>query len=275
MENILINIDSRYRDKQKYLNSGFFIYEPDESLKNIKYIRLSSIELPTLFYTFSEKYFNTYFKIITENDIFDIKIKDGNYNSDTIITTIQTIFDNINNDYNLDFNISWDPIDYKVTIISNVQFNFIFSNNKTLQTLGYLLGYRLNDNEYIIDKQPSKNINGNQIYYWTSDTFLDTTKEEYLFVRINDYGTIYNQINKNKLLAKIVLFDSQFIFDNGANFLTKKYEFKQPITINKLEIELILPSGFTIDMNLIDYSLTLELGQIYDSRQYEKNNFIV
>ena len=43
MENILINIDSRYRDKQKYLNSGFFIYEHDEPLKNIKYIRLSSI----------------------------------------------------------------------------------------------------------------------------------------------------------------------------------------------------------------------------------------
>jgi hypothetical protein len=275
MENILINVDSRYRDKKKYINPGFFTYELDEPLKNIKYIRLSSIELPTTFYTFSEKYYNTYFKIVTENDIFDIKIKDGNYDSETIISAIQNIFTEINNEYATEFNISWDPIDYKITIKSNIKFGFIFSNDDTLQTLGYLLGYRQSDENYNYELQKSMIVNGSEIYYWVGDTFLDTTKEEYLFVRINDYGIIYNQTKKKNLLAKVVLFDSQFVFDNGANFLTKNYEFKQPVNINKLEIELILPSGFTIDLNLIDYSLTLEFGQIYDSRQFEKNNFIV
>ena len=275
MENILINIDSRYRDKQKYSNPGLFTYELDEPLKNIKYIRLSSIELPTTFYTFSEKYYNTNFKIVTENDEFDIKIKDGNYTPDTIITTIQSIFDSINNEYSTEFNITWDPINYKVTILSNIKFGFIFSNNETLQTLGYLLGYRSNDNKYNYNNQQTMNIGGNEVYFWTGDTFLDTTKEEYLFVRINDYGIIYNQTKQKNLLAKVILFDSQFVFDNGANFLTKSYEFKQPVNINKLEIELILPSGFTVDLNLIDYSLTLELGQIYDSRQFNNNNFIV
>jgi len=275
MENILINVDSRYRDKKKYINPGFFTYELDEPLKNIKYIRLSSIELPTTFYTFSEKYYNTYFKIVTENDIFDIKIKDGNYDSETIISAIQNIFTEINNEYATEFNISWDPIDYKITIKSNIKFGFIFSNDDTLQTLGYLLGYRQSDENYNYELQKSMIVNGSEIYYWVGDTFLDTTKEEYLFVRINDYGIIYNQTKKKNLLAKVVLFDSQFVFDNGANFLTKNYEFKQPVNINKLEIELILPSGFTVDLNLIDYSLTLEFGQIYDSRQFEKNNFIV
>jgi hypothetical protein len=272
MENILINIDSRYRDKKKYLNPGFFTYELNEPLKNIKYIRLSSIELPTTFYTFSEKYFNTYFKIVTETTVYDIKIKDGNYNSETIITAIENIFSNIND---ITFDISWDPIDYKITIESANKFGFIFSNDNTLQTLGYLLGYRQNDEKYNYELQPFKIVNGSRVYYWVSDSFLDTTKEEYLFVRINDYGVIYNQTKKKNLLAKVILFDNQFVFDNGANFLTKNYEFKQPVNINKLEIELILPSGFTVDLNLMDYSLTLEFGQIYDSRQFEKNNFIV
>lgn len=275
MENILINIDSRYRDKQKYPNPGLFVFELEEPLKNIKNIRLSSIELPTTFYTFSEKYYNTFFKIITENDVFDIKIKNGNYTPDTIITTLQSIFDNINQEYLTMFNISWDPIDYKVTISSNIKFGFEFSNNNTLQTLGYLLGYRLNDTSYDYNNQPTTISNGNTIYFWSGDTFLDTTKDEYLFVRINDYGNIYNQTNHKNLLAKIILFDSQFVFDNGANFLTKSYDFKQPINIGKFEIELILPSGFTVDLNLIDFSLTLEVVQIYDSRQFGNNNFLV
>ncbi len=275
MENILINIDSRYRDKQKYSNPGLFTFELDEPLKNIKNIRLSSIELPTTFYTFSEKYYNTFFKIVTENDTFDIQIKNGNYTPDTIISTLQTIFDNINQEYTTTFNISWDPIDYKVTISSNIKFGFIFANSYTLQTLGYLLGYRLNDESYDLNNQQSVIVNGNNVYFWTGNTFLDTTKDEYLFVRINDYGNIYNQTKHRNLLAKIILFDSQFVFDNGANFLTKSYEFKQPINISKFEIELILPSGFTVDLNLIDFSLTLEIGQIYDSRQFVNNNFLI
>ena len=275
MENILINVDSRFRDKKKYNNPGYFVFDLDEPLKNIKYIRLSSIELPTTFYTFSDKYQNTFFKIKTGNDEFDIKIKNGNYNPDTLITTIQHIFNEINIEYNSEFTILWDNIDYKVTITSNINFALIFLNDEIIQSLGYLLGYRQLDEYYILENQQIKLINGTQKFYWSGDTFLDTTKEEYIFVRVNDYGTIYNQIKKKNLLAKVILFDSQFVFDNGANFLTKNYEFKQLVNINKLEIELILPTGFTIDLNLIDFSITFELGQIYDSKQFSNNNFLV
>ena len=65
------------------------------------------------------------------------------------------------------------------------------------------------------------------------------------------------------------MFDAQYIVDNGSNFLTKLYKFKQPINISKLDIELISPIGYTIDMNDIDFSFTLELGQIYDSNLFE------
>jgi hypothetical protein len=33
--------------------------------------------------------------------------------------------------------------------------------------------------------------------------------------------------------------NQQFIIDTGANFLTKAFNFKQPINISKLEIELV------------------------------------
>ena len=57
--------------------------------------------------------------------------------------------------------------------------------------------------------------------------------------------------------------------------LTKEYIFKQPINISKLEIELVNALGQTINMNLINYSLTLEFGRIYDSNQFGSKNFQV
>ena len=43
------------------------------------------------------------------------------------------------------------------------------------------------------------------------------------------------------------------------NLLTKEYIFKQPIDINKFDIELIDPYGNIIDMIYMNFSFTLEL----------------
>ena len=63
------------------------------------------------------------------------------------------------------------------------------------------------------------------------------------------------------------------VIDNGANFLTKTYKFKQPVNLSKFDIELVNQFGKTVDMNYIDFSMTLEVGQIYDSGDYDKYNF--
>jgi len=261
MENILINIDSRFRDKQKYPNPGFFIYSLPTTIRNINYIRLSSIELPTTFYTFSEEYGNTSFIIETEANIYEVRIKTGNYAADFMINYIQGQLNLINNADSTNFAVAWDNIDYKVTFTNVSPFTLKFDNTGSNTPLGYYLGFRNDNTSYDMEKQKTYNDNGTTLYFWTSETFLDTTKEEYAFVRVNDYGNIFNNIRNTNLLAKIILFESQFVFDNGSNFLTKEYKFKQPINITKLEIELLLPTGKTINMNSIDYSLTLEIGQ--------------
>jgi hypothetical protein len=55
MENQLINIDSRFRNKNKYQNPGKFTFHLKEKIKNVKYIRLSSVELPNLYFTFTDE----------------------------------------------------------------------------------------------------------------------------------------------------------------------------------------------------------------------------
>jgi hypothetical protein len=278
MENILINIDSRFRNKTLYPNPGNYTYFFDDQFKNISYIRLSSIELPNMYYSFNNKYLNTSFKIIIDDNILNVIIPDGNYTSDIMINKIQELLNIINSTNDTNFSISWDNINYKITIFNTTPFSLEFNNeNSILHSLGYYLGFRYSDDNYLAENQGTTYLDGLLLYYWQSNTFLDVTKDEYLFLKINDYGVIYNDFRDKRLLAKIIMFDTQYIVDNGSNFLTKMYKFKQPINISKLEIELISPLGYTIDMNDIDFSFTLELGQIYDSNLFEsiKNNYFI
>ena len=275
MENIIVNIDSDFRDKKKYPNPGFFTYNFSDKIKNITYIRLSSIELPSIFYTFTASNNNITFTVVFGSNTQDIVIEEGNYDSAIIVSEIQSKFDVINENYGTAFRITWDIINYKITITNTTAFTLIFNNDDEHRSLGDRLGYTLDNNSYLASNQYTKydttsNLN---LYFWTANTVLDITKDDYLFLRINDYGVIYNDVRPNGLLAKVILYEEQFVVDTGANFLTKSYLFKQPTTLNKLEIELVDKRGKTVDMNLINFSFTLELGQIYDKNQYSNYNF--
>lgn len=278
MENILINVDSKFRNIHKYPNPGKFTFILDEPLKNISYIRLSSIELPTTFYTFTSGLNNISFAIIDSNDNQTyIYIKEGNYNSSQMVTYIQAQLNDANNAYGTHFKIAWDDIDYKVTFSNDTPFSLIFNNDELHRSLGDRLGFRGTNTDYLKENQliSYDDFSNTYMYSWTADTFLDITKDEYIFLKINDYGVIYNNTNTKNLLAKIILYDQQFVIDNGANFLTKEYIFKQPTNISKFDIELVNSLGNTIDMNLINFSMTLECGQNYDINSYNKHNFVL
>lgn len=277
MEKILINIDSRFRNLDKFPDPGNFVYNLKEPLKNITSLRLASIELPTTFYTFLSRYNNIDFTIIDSNGYdHTIIIEEGNYTSTAMMTYIQGILTQINLGFGTTFTISWDSINYKVTITNDTPFTLLFGNDKDHMSLGFRLGYRGSDTDYLLDNQgPYYDVTTNTFRYgWTGDTFLDITKDEYLFLRINDYGVIYNDIREKSILAKIILYDQQFVIDNGANFMTKSYQFKQPVNLSKFDIELVNSLGETVDMNLINFSLTLELEQIYDGNTYNNHNFV-
>lgn len=275
MENILLNIDTRFRDTVKYPNSGKFTYTLKEPLKNISYIRLSSIELPITFYTFSQTYNNVSFIIVLMNNTtIPVTIKDGNYTSDNMINYIQGLFNTINAEYSTNLRISWDNINYLVTISNSQPFTLICNNeNSTYFSLGYRLGYRKTNLDYLAQNIPNYGNPNVTVFSWVSDFFLNITKDEYIFLKVNDYGVIYNDIREKSLLSKLIVYDSQFVIDNGSNFLTKMYKFRQPTNISRLDIELIFPFGQTVDMNHIDYSLTLEFGQIYDNQIIDNYNF--
>jgi hypothetical protein len=162
-----------------------------------------------------------------------------------------------------------------ITFEHTSSFSIDFTNHGQYPSLGYHLGFR--KNTY------SSTLSGTK-HYLKSESLMDTIGDNYLFLRINDYGKMYNfyksTTNYNEILdnyiGKIILSvnKTEKNFDNN-NFITKKHIFKQPVNISKLNIELLDPIGNIINTNSIDYSFTLELGVIYDSELYKHslNNF--
>lgn len=274
MENILINIDSAFRNKKLYPNPGHFIHTLDEQVKNVLYIRISSVELPTTYYTFQSILNNISFTIIINNNnnlYFVIKIKEGNYTSDLFIAYVQSQFDVINKANASQLKITWDTITYKTTLSNNLPFTVLFDSDNNHISLGNRMGFTGSNTSYLYNNQKSyfDQTTLLNVYAWVGETFLNITKDNYLFIKINDYGIINNNNNIGRsILAKIPLYDKDIVFDNGANLLSKIYKFRSPVNISKLDIELLNPFGNVIEMGLVDFSLTVELGQIYNENDY-------
>jgi len=292
MDNIIINIDSRFRNKQLYTNSGKFVHSLSEPIKNCKYIRLSSIEFPNLYFTFTEKKQNISFKITKGVQTYDLKIEEGYYSGDTLIDEIQKQLDDANTTLSANFEIVFNYNNSFITIKDDTDFSIDFSNGTSrYPSLGYQLGFRQDTYD-----AESTVISGSPKYAITSESQLDAIGDNYLFLKINDYGVIYHDFedvlikdnlgniierqkyigNKN-VFAKVIINSNkgEQVFDYGSNFLTKSFVFRQPIDLAKFAIELTDPKGNTVEMVHMDYSFTLEIGVIYDlSLTYESTDIM-
>jgi hypothetical protein len=259
MENQIINIDSRFRNKNKYYNPGKFTFELKKKIKNVKYIRLTSIELPNLYFTFSSKKKNNFFKIKINNIEYDIIINDGFYNSSQLLNNIQEKLNELPNNMIINFDLA----NGIVTIRGDVPFSINFLNTGIYDSLGYHLGFRNN-----LYNSNNKIVNGISVFYIDGIAPLDVIGDAYVFLKVNDYGKIYNFIDCGSeviynYLGKVIVNvnKTEKVFDNN-NFVTKEHIFKDPIDINKFDIELLDPLNNIIDMETINFSFTLEIGVI-------------
>ena len=98
----------------------------------------------------------------------------------------------------------------------------------------------------------------------TAPKFFDTTGHNYIFIKINDWG--YIDFFGESLMAKILL-TSGLGNPKLDDFVNQGYRFRQPININKLDIELVDYLGNTLDLNGSNFSCTIQLTNIISSDQ--------
>jgi len=252
METIVYNIDSRNRNTTIYPSETKFTYDLNDDIKNITSIELSSAEFGNTSYVFSADKDNNYLKI---DDVL-IEVPDGNYTSSELLSKINTLIP-ATIEFTLDTNTG------KVTITTTNTHIFLLSNNTNThyKSLGELLGFT--DLFFSIESS-----------YKTSTNIMNVIGEHYYLLKINDFGHVYHK-NK-KYFSKIIINAPKYevVYETRNRYVSKKVEFKQPINLRKLEIELVDTFGHTIQTNGINhFSFTLEFKVIRNEtlKRYKMN----
>ena len=250
-ETIVYHIDSRYRDKEQYPNSALFTLPLDPPLYNVIGVRLSSIELPNLFYTFNAEYSNTSFRVNSAV----VEVESGNYTADLMMISIQERLDQLFTKGS--FIIKFSEITGRVTISNTANTAFSLINPvdpaECTVSLMYSLGFR--EKEYA----------GENAY--TGESIIDVVGSNYVIMKLNDFGSIrYKRDMSGTAFAKVIMNSpkTDVAFDNGGNLITKQQNFLQPRKLTQFQLELIDPHCRTVDMVHMDYSLTLEILRIAD-----------
>ena len=142
-------------------------------------------------------------------------------------------------------------------------FDIDFKINDIYTSLGYYLGF--NRTSLLSSKYE------NTIQYIKSQYIYNLNSHNYIFLNLNNWGYINL---KNKYLLSKIIFNTN-TYNNEITFVNNQYNFRQPINIKNLEIELFDYNGELLDLDDIDFSFTIELSLIVnmeDKYIYERNN---
>jgi hypothetical protein len=249
-------------------------------------MRLVSIEIPNAWYLFSNIKKNNIFEIIIHADNkhhnYIIEIPEGNYDSESLQEYLNsTYFYESGLDTYLKyikFSISRHNFKSSFEIINigdcnnhlKMCFSLKFSQNinqNIMNTFGWLLGFRLGNYLDIHDTIVSEGL-------------FDAGGDRYIYVCINDFQ--YNSNNSNMVcfdksilnedvIAKIPMVNGKLslIINDNNQTLAKLRRYNGPVNLSRLQIKIIDHFGTVIDLNHMDFSLTLELQILYENFNFK------
>ncbi len=270
----LQSLDSRYADQRSCENAEWKIVLP-APLKNIMRVRLASIEIPLVEYLFSEQYGNLTGAVRlgpTGPWVKFTPLIPGNYCSAQLATALQTRLQEVHPG----FLVTVDKITGKCTIKNTASYFelYLASFNKEIASrpsfwgLGFYLGYR---NNPVMAKQ---DLSGNYVSVSESVTFVQ--QNQYYLLQMSCPDPVVNVTHVTDdygfldAFAKVILKNGYFTvtFDDNQNLLRKEFSFLAPVNIPFFNFRLLNPFGEPVNMQNVDWSVTLELTEVVNSKTY-------
>jgi hypothetical protein len=281
-QNQNLNLNSCFRHNYYQTNPSDFLYMIPVEIKNVLSVRLVSIEIPNAWYLFSHIQKNNSFqvqvKVNNEVQVFHIVVPDGNYDIDTLQQFLNaTYFYESEMDTYLKYiKFSIDSFNLKTRFeildndFTDFQFSLIFVdslNQNMMTTCGWILGFRLANYLDITEKIQSEGL-------------FDAGGDRYIYIALNDYQYNNNTLNtvcfdksilNEDVIAKIPMVNGKLslIVSDDNNPLTKIRRYTGPVNISKLHIKILDKFGAIIDLNKMDYSMTLEMEILYESFNFK------
>jgi hypothetical protein len=272
----LHSIDSRFSDLKNNVNSEFRVNNP-RVLKNVIRVRLSSIEVPLVEPMFSLLKGNVTMRVRLGNGAYiqTGAIIAGNYTAGALVTALQAKLQVINSNFTIGLN----GISGLITITnSTTAFTIDFASpldtiasRPTYWGLGYYLGYR-----DTVATATYSGVTGGYSVFATS--VVNVSPNAYYLVRLQCPDDVVNVTHRTvgggfvSAFAKIILTNNfyQIQFNDNSNLVRNEYTFVSPVNIPHFQICLLDPWGESVNMMDADWSYTIEVTEIKNSKLYDK-----
>jgi hypothetical protein len=136
-----------------------------------------------------------------------------------------------------------------------------------MNTFGWIVGFR-SGNYINIDESI------------TSEGLFDAGGDRYIYVCINDFQYNNNPLNmvcfdksvfNEDVIAKIPMVNGKLslIINDNNNALAKVRRYNGPVNLSRLQIKIVDHFGTIIDLNNMDFSMTLELQLLYENFNFK------
>ena len=280
-----LNINSCFRTNYYQSNPCDFLYIIPSEITKVISMRLVSIEIPNSLYLFSNDKKNNWFEISIEVEevttyCYDISIPEGNYDCDSLQEyLIRTYFYESGMDNYLKYikffidprnlKSQFEIIEIDMNPSPKITFSLKFSqniNHNIMNTFGWTIGFRL----------------GNYLKMCNviSEGLFDAGGDRYIYLAINDFQYNNNTSNivcfdksilNEDVIAKIPMIDGKLslIINDNNNSLAKIRRYNGPINLNRLHIKILDHFGSVVDLNNMDFSMTLELEILYENFNFK------
>jgi hypothetical protein len=278
---VLVNIDSRFRDSENSLSTDFTISFPD-LIKNVISMQVKCVEELSGFYTISAKLQNNYIGVDQGSpaDVNILTIPDGIYTPETLVAELNTQYNTLTNKVpNFSFvlengklifdnssggsDVSFHPMYYKTSTGAVNSVNDEESFQDLRLRLAWILGIRslggATLGDYVITS-------GETV---TASTILQIPRVSYANLVVDDfqnnfYQSVINGANSYIQNSNIVARIGNVHSTKNTDLDSPERKYFGPVDIQRLKVQLVDEFGRIVDLNGNELSFSLLLKTQYD-----------
>jgi hypothetical protein len=278
-----ISIDTLFRSNYQYTKSTDFTYTFPETINNVVSIQIKSVEIPYAWYTISSDKKNNSFSITVNDTKIIITIPDGNYTNrplNSVITEnfppdIITIINQQleDSDITCNYDSNGNRIFFKDS--TNTSFTIDFTNSGTMisctssegLSLGWILGFKFDvytDANLYIGESTYKT-SFNNYFFIDVDDFHNNHLTDAVISVVRTSKIATPSYLGNNIMARIPVTGAynSIIVNSLVDCILNKREYFGPVKLEKMNLRLLDRFGKVIDLNNNDYSLVVEVIQLY------------
>jgi hypothetical protein len=270
-----MSLDSRFADQINNGDTSDYTIRMPSTYRNIARIALSSVELPLVEFLFSAAHGNITMRVdVSGTGYQTVSIDPGNYTPCDLLTAITDGLTAV--DPSAGFAVTVSPITGSVCITAAVPFtldptssNILIASRHSYWGLGYYLGFRA--------KGPLvATPDASGLYSLCGTALILTQPTPYYLLQLWSSDLLENVTHRLSAgssipaFAKLVLqngfYELQII--NNGDYMRKEFTFLSPTNIAQIRLKLLDPFGCPVDLRGMDWSATLELYEVVNSRVY-------